>query len=182
MQTFPVNALAEQFEVDRSTMLRAMRNVPPDLVKKGNRPTWKVATAASALEAHRRKQKGGGRSGGRDRKELVGKVEAAYAELDRQFARLESEPDIEKRRALSLEMQVGKTINTMEEIFLELNNLDEEHGFMMQIVTDKLIGLARSKLIDRLDLWDDVERIKVENALEVLAKFGQRGDQEEEAV
>jgi hypothetical protein len=38
MQTFPLNALAEQFEVDRSTMVRAMRSIAPDLVKRGNRP------------------------------------------------------------------------------------------------------------------------------------------------
>ena len=39
MQTYPLNALAEQFEVDRSTMVKAMRDVPADLVKPGNRPT-----------------------------------------------------------------------------------------------------------------------------------------------
>lgn len=64
MQTFALNALAEQFEVDRSTMVRAMRNVPADLVKRGNRPTWKTATAARALEAHRAKTNGGGNGGG----------------------------------------------------------------------------------------------------------------------
>lgn len=64
MLTFPANALAEQFEVDRSTMLRALRGVPPDLTKKGNRPTWKTATAARALERHHRKQDGGGHGGG----------------------------------------------------------------------------------------------------------------------
>lgn len=64
MQTFPLNALAEQFEVDRSTMVRAMRGVPADETKKGNRPTWKVATAARALEAHHRKGGNGSGSGG----------------------------------------------------------------------------------------------------------------------
>jgi hypothetical protein len=55
METFPLNSLAEQFECDRGTMVRAMRGVAPDLVKPGNRPGWKVATAARALEAHRKK-------------------------------------------------------------------------------------------------------------------------------
>ena len=36
MQTFPLNNLAEKFEVDRSVMVKAMPNVPPDLVRKGN--------------------------------------------------------------------------------------------------------------------------------------------------
>jgi len=30
-------------------MVRAMRGVPPDLVKRGNRPQWKTSTAAKAL-------------------------------------------------------------------------------------------------------------------------------------
>jgi len=29
METFPLNNLAEKFEVDRSTTVRAMRGVPP---------------------------------------------------------------------------------------------------------------------------------------------------------
>jgi hypothetical protein len=35
METFPLNNLAEKFEVDRSVMVKAMCNVPPDLVRKG---------------------------------------------------------------------------------------------------------------------------------------------------
>lgn len=63
MQTYSLNALAESFECDRSTMVRAMRGVPPDETKKGNRPTWKVATAARALEAHHRRGNGNGGGG-----------------------------------------------------------------------------------------------------------------------
>jgi hypothetical protein len=55
METFPPDNLAEIFEVDRSVMVKATRNVPPDLVRKGNRATWKIGTAAKALEVHRRK-------------------------------------------------------------------------------------------------------------------------------
>jgi hypothetical protein len=43
-------------------MIRAMRGVKPDLVKRGNRPEWRVASAAKALEAHRRKSEGGNSS------------------------------------------------------------------------------------------------------------------------
>ena len=49
METFPLNNLAEKFEVDRSVMVKAMRGVPADLVKRGNRPNWKVSTAAKAF-------------------------------------------------------------------------------------------------------------------------------------
>ena len=40
METFPLNNLAEKFEVDRTTMVRAMRGVPPDAVARGNRPKY----------------------------------------------------------------------------------------------------------------------------------------------
>jgi hypothetical protein len=161
MQTFPLNALAEQFEVDRSTMVRAMRGVPPDEVKKGNRPAWRTSTAAKALERHRRKNHGGN---GDDsyRLALVDKIEAAFNELNRQFERLQAEADLEKRRALSLKMQVGKTINGIEELFETVNKMDEETGTIMQIVSEKLVGTARSHLIELLDLWDDVYAVRAE--------------------
>ena len=66
-------------------------------------------------------------------------------------------------------MAVGATINTIEETFAECNRLDTEYGAMMEIVTDKLCGMARSKLIDVLDLWDDVDRIKAEIAADAAA-------------
>jgi hypothetical protein len=52
METFPLNNLAEKFEVDRSVMVKAMRNVPPDLVRKGNIATSGMGqkqTSASAF-------------------------------------------------------------------------------------------------------------------------------------
>jgi hypothetical protein len=54
MQTNSLNFLAEQFEVDRGTLAKAMRNVPPDFEKAKGRPQWKISTAARALEAYRR--------------------------------------------------------------------------------------------------------------------------------
>jgi hypothetical protein len=54
MQTFSVNSLAEQFEVDRGSLVKALRSTPPDAQATKGRATWKVSTAAAALEAHRR--------------------------------------------------------------------------------------------------------------------------------
>jgi hypothetical protein len=98
MQTFSLNALAESFEVDRSTMVRAMRGVAPDLVKKGNRPTWKTATAARALEAHRRKQGGNG-SGGHVNFEL----QRMFIELEETDAEMRAIETLEGRRAFARE-------------------------------------------------------------------------------
>jgi hypothetical protein len=55
METFPLNNLAENSRLTAQPMIRTMRGVTPDEVARGNRPKWKVATAAKALEAHRRK-------------------------------------------------------------------------------------------------------------------------------
>jgi hypothetical protein len=54
VQTYSVNSLAEQLEIDRGTMVRALKNVLPDAEVTSGRPTYKIATAAAALEAHRR--------------------------------------------------------------------------------------------------------------------------------
>ena len=59
MQTHSVNSLAEQFEVDRGTMVKALKSVSPDLEKTRGRPTYKISTAARALEAHQKKRNGG---------------------------------------------------------------------------------------------------------------------------
>jgi hypothetical protein len=95
MQTFALNALAEQFEVDRSTMVRALRPVPPDLVKKGNRPTWKVATAARALEAHRGKSGGNGDGHGGG---ISSALQALYDQHERREAAMRALPTLDERR------------------------------------------------------------------------------------
>jgi hypothetical protein len=98
LQTYPLNALAEQFEVDRSTMVRAMRNVPPDLVKRGNRPTWKTSTAAKALEAHRRKSSGGNGTGPDPT------LTAMFAKYDQLEAAMRALPTLEARRQAARDM------------------------------------------------------------------------------
>src|ERR1700681_2714267 len=104
METYSLNSLSEKLEVDRGTMVRALKNVSPDAEKTRGRPTFKISTAAKALERHRRNVGTSNGGGNHRRLALIEEEEATFAELDRQFARLESEPDIEKRRALSLKM------------------------------------------------------------------------------
>jgi hypothetical protein len=94
MQTFSLNSLAEAFEVDRSTMVRAIRHVPPDLVKPGNRSTWKTATAARALEAHRRPKNVSGNGGGLD-PELT----HLYTQFDTACENMAALPTLARRRA-----------------------------------------------------------------------------------
>jgi hypothetical protein len=169
MQTFTLNRLSEMLEIDRGTMQRALRNTPPD-AESGKRQSYKISTAAKALERHRRAVGTSNGGGDHGRRSLIDEEEATFAELDRQFERLEAEPDIEKRRALSLKMQVGKTINTLEELFQATNEQDD-FGAILQIATDKMIGAARSKLIDRLDLWDAVDDLNAERRTKEEAEY-----------
>jgi hypothetical protein len=53
MKTESAHALALLFEVDRATMLRALKTTPADGGESTSRPTWKVSTASNALAAHR---------------------------------------------------------------------------------------------------------------------------------
>jgi hypothetical protein len=98
MQTYPLNSLAEQLEVDRSVMVKAMRNVPADLVKSGNRPTWRIGTAWKALMAYKQKI-----ADERRRKEEVknGAAARVNAELQEMFDQLMS-TDAEMRALGSL--------------------------------------------------------------------------------
>jgi hypothetical protein len=98
VQTYPANALAEQFECDRSTMLRALRGVPADETKKGNRPCWKVATAAKALEAHRRKQDGVVNLGPDPT------LAALYARYDDAEKAMRALPTLDERRAAARDL------------------------------------------------------------------------------
>ena len=98
MKTFTVAALAEAFEVDRNTMIRALRNTAADLEKTKGRPTYKVATAAKALERHRRGTGTAPASTSPNDQALV----AAYAELDAAIAAMEIAPSLEDRRSMAI--------------------------------------------------------------------------------
>jgi hypothetical protein len=99
MKTFTAAALAEAFEIDRNTMIRALRNTPPDLEKITGRPTYKIVTAAAALERHRRST-GSGAPLGIDTSDDT--LAVAYAELDAAIAAMEAVPSLERRRFMAV--------------------------------------------------------------------------------
>jgi hypothetical protein len=166
MQTFSLNALAESFEVDRSTMVRAMRGVAPDLVKSGNRPTWKTATAARALEARRRKQDSGN-SGAGPTHQFANQIEAEFETFDAGFTRLKAEPDLERRRKLDERLGVGRIIGGLDRRMKEANAVLGEGEGLFAFVGDHLIGDLISNYLTLLDYWPDdaeIERLRAGGA------------------
>jgi hypothetical protein len=166
MQTFSLNALAESFEIDRSTMVRAMRGVAPDLVKSGNRPTWKTATAARALEAHRRKQDGGN-SGAGPTHQFANQIEAEFETFDAGFTRLKAEPDLERRRKLDERLGAGRIIGGLDRRMNEANAVLGEGEGLFAFVGDHLIGDLISNYLTLLDYWPDdaeIERLRAGGA------------------
>jgi hypothetical protein len=101
MQTYSLNNLAEQLERDRSTMVKAMRNVPPDARVK-NRPTWKIATASRALEAYMRAQDGGGRGAGTG--QIDPQLAVLYAKFDAADAAMRKLKTVDARRKAAIAM------------------------------------------------------------------------------
>ena len=55
MKTHSINSLSLELEVDRSTLVRALRDIEPDAGSETNRPTYKILTAVNALAAQRAK-------------------------------------------------------------------------------------------------------------------------------
>lgn len=98
METFTLNRLSEMLEVDRATMLRALKNTPADAEKSKGKPTFKIATAARALEQHRRA------SGTSTPGNGVSALPPEFAAFDRAFDAMEALPTLAKRRAAAIKL------------------------------------------------------------------------------
>jgi hypothetical protein len=110
MKTETANSLAMLFEVDRGTMLRALKNTLPDEERTPGRPKYKVATAARALESHRLNtgRAGSRRSGSGGASIDVGSQDPIlteiYSELDAAEAAMRALPTLEARRKAAIAM------------------------------------------------------------------------------
>ena len=145
MQTHSVNSLAEQFEVDRGTLVKALRDIPPDFEKSKTRPEWKISTAAQALDAHRRSS---GRSDrhrtGRSRHEhtdgtIDPRLQRHYDAFDQADTSMRRLKTVEARRQAAIGM--GQQIAKMDALQRQLSlaaGTDEE---LTELRSDKLFFL-----------------------------------------
>jgi hypothetical protein len=110
MKTESAHALSLLLEIDRATMLRALRNVAPDAGDGTSRPTWKVSTAANALAAHRaamaradsRQHLNGGGGGSSDWQDAV--LTQLFAQQDEADKKMRALPTLAGRRAAAIAM------------------------------------------------------------------------------
>jgi hypothetical protein len=93
MKLFSAFAAAELLERDRQTIVRALRNTPPD-GRDGGHPRWKMSTIISAMERHGRAS-GGGIGDGSNRPESVQFAQACEA--------MKVLPTLAQRRAAAIE-------------------------------------------------------------------------------
>jgi hypothetical protein len=170
MLTHPANALAEMLEIDRSTMLKALRSTQPDLVKKGNRPTWRIGTASKALMVYKQKlvdekrRKEGGNGGSLTRRQqLANQLEADFEAFDIVYARLKAEPNLQRRRKLDEELGAGKMFGGLDRLARESNaTLGEGEDSLFNYVWDHLFGDMISEYLTLIDLWpSDAEMAKL---------------------
>jgi hypothetical protein len=142
MQTYSVNSLAEQFEIDRGTMVRALKNVAADAEKTAGRPTFKLSTASRALETHRRSS---GRVPARPTKhtsastETDPRLQRHYDTFDQADASMRQLKTVDARRQAAIGMgpQIAKMDVLQRQISLENGN-DEE---VTDLRCDKLFFL-----------------------------------------
>jgi hypothetical protein len=145
MQTYSLNSLAEQFEIDRSTMVKALRNVPPDLENTKGRPQWKISTAARALENHRRNtgrddSRCPARGGAVDVDGQDPLLSRIYAEIDDAEAAMRKLPSVTARRKAALAM--APMIARMDQAIRERGEATGQDPDLVGLRADKLFMLA----------------------------------------
>ena len=142
VQTFSTNSLAEQFEIDRGTMVRALKNVAPDAEKTPGRPTFKLSTASRALEAHRRSI---GRVPAHPTNhtavinEIDPRLQRHYDAFDQADASMRRLKTVEARRqaAIAMGLQIAKMDALQRQISLD-NGIDQE---LTDLRSDRLFFL-----------------------------------------
>jgi hypothetical protein len=135
MKTYSANALAETLERDRGTMLRALRNVPPDADLHG-KPQWKVATAAKALAVHTGK---GGSGNSAATAHIDPRLQRHYDAFERADTSMRRLKTVEARRQAAINM--GPQISLMDKLQRQVSIADGHSEELTDLRADKLFML-----------------------------------------
>ena len=160
MKTQSVNSLAEEFEVDRGTLVRALKNTPPDAEKTPGRPTYKISTAAGALEAHRRST---GRADARRSRSTANhsdddwqdpQLMRIFEEYDSAELAMRKFPSLDARRKAAIAM--APTIARMDIAIRERGEANGQDSELVGLRADKLFMLAL-RGFERPCSWTEIE-------------------------
>ena len=91
-----LNGLASELGLDRRTLAKRLRGVPPDGDRNGN-PAWKMQTVLDAL---RRAEGARDRSGRYANTVALTAIERAEGNVESFLAKLRGEPSVERRRGI----------------------------------------------------------------------------------
>jgi hypothetical protein len=144
MKTYSLNSLAESFEIDRSTMVRALKSTHPDAEVTNGRPTWKIASAARALDQHRRKtgiSVGASDSTSHGHNPIDSKLQSLYSQLDAADATLRALPTLAKRRAFAIK-SLPPIIDEMQRMLKLVGSANGQDPEFTGLISDKLFMLA----------------------------------------
>jgi hypothetical protein len=142
---FSAFAASELLGRDRQTLVRCLRNVPPD-GKAGNSPRWAMDTIFAALEKHNRVNESNGGNAyrnGRSHGGITGAdpgLVAVYAAFDAKLAVMEAAPTLEKRRALAIKL--GPILVDMDRKVREVGVANGQDDELVNLRADRTLLLA----------------------------------------
>jgi hypothetical protein len=140
MKLFSVNALAELFELDRQTVVRALRGVVPD-GKERSQPRYKMKTAVKAIERHSHAGSGiNGAQGPNRLGDIADELDRLHEELDAAIKLVRSLPDMDAKQPHS---RAGmRLIERIDLLYNEANEIleKEDSTSLSPYVTPQIIG------------------------------------------
>jgi hypothetical protein len=143
MRTFSINGAAELLERDRRTITKALRHVKPD-AHENRSPRWRLPTILNAMEVTNNHSRNG---------QLIDQIEADFEAFDAGFAKLQAEPNLERRRQLDKRLGVGALIGDLDRQMTKANAAIGEERGLGAIASDKLVGDLISRFLTLLDYW-----------------------------
>jgi hypothetical protein len=142
MKTYSLNALAEAFECDRGTMVRALRDVPADSEITPGRLTWKISTAGRAFEAHRRRTGNGtDDSSSLDFNPIDSRLQILYSQFDAADAMMRTLTTLVERRAFAINT-LRPIIDATQRMQLVVGSANKQDPEITGLFSDKLYMLS----------------------------------------
>ena len=163
---FSAHAASVLLERSERTIRKALRDVLPDSHERGQ-ARYRLAKIISAVD---RNADRAARCDGVNVEVLarIDELERLFKELDDGVARLMREPDLKRRREISLREKIGSVIPRIDEKMKEICAAsEEEQRAVTRIVLDEALSGCMSQFLAAIDMepsYADLGRWEAENA------------------